>query len=163
MPGTHPDVPAPPPGPGVQPPFPAPPTDRDNRSLWIGLGVGGALLVLCCVGGILGFGVLVAGGNRIVQAEAKSVVQTYLQAQRDQDYPTAYKQLCQDTTRQISLEEFETRVSQLRLVEFTVGDVVITNEEILVDATTQREGETSRSEQYPVVQEAGVLKVCGHI
>src|SRR5437016_152585 len=48
-----PDVPSPPRGPGVAPPFAAPPTDRSRKSLWIGLGVGALLLVLCCVGGVV--------------------------------------------------------------------------------------------------------------
>jgi hypothetical protein len=155
-------LPAPPPGPGVQPPFPAPPTDRDNKTLWIGLGVGGALLLLCCVGGILGFGLLVAGGNRIVESEAKAVVHDYLEAQRQSDFPAAYDQLCRDITDNLSLEQFEQQFGDSRVVEYTVGSVTITRE-ILVEATVVRADSGSHAEQFPVVQEGGVFKVCGNL
>jgi hypothetical protein len=155
-------LPAPPPGPGVQPPFPAPPTDRDNKTLWIGLGVGGALLLLCCVGGILGFGLLVAGGNRIVEAEAKAAVQDYLEAQRRSDFPAAYDHLCRDITDNLSLEQFEERYGDSRVLEFTVDTVTITRV-IVVYATVVRAGAESRSEEFPVVQEGGEFKVCGNL
>jgi hypothetical protein len=163
LPGTPTDAPAPPPGPGVQPPFPAPPTDRDNKGLWIGLGIGGALLVLCCVGGILGFGLLVAGSNRIVESQARAVVQDYLEAQRTSDLPKAYEQLCRDITNQLDLEEFESRMASSRVVEYSVGAVHITDDGILVEATVRRDDNASEAEQYPVVQEGGVLKVCGNV
>jgi hypothetical protein len=159
VPGTRSDVPAPPPGPGVQTPFPAPPTDRSNRNLWIGLGVGGALLLVCCVGGVLGFGLLVAGGNRIVESEAKAVVQDYLDSQRKGDYNRAYTLLCRDIINRLSEGQFEERVSAERVLEFSVGDVRITNRDIVVDASVRRESGT-QTEGYPVVQEGGVFKVC---
>ena len=65
--GIDPGVPAPPPGPGAAPPFAAPPTDKNKRGLWIGLGVGGLVLLLCCVGGIFGVGVLYVNATRAGQ------------------------------------------------------------------------------------------------
>src|SRR5689334_21469307 len=101
-------VPAPPPGPGVASPFAAPPRDRDNKRLWISLGVGGAVLLLCCVGGILGIGILASGSEDIVKSQATAVVTTYLEGLEKQNYRVAYDQLCNDITRQMSFAEFQT-------------------------------------------------------
>jgi hypothetical protein len=156
------EVPAPPPGPGVAPPFAAPPRDRDNKSLWIGLGVGGLLLILCCVGGIFGVGLLASGSDGLVRSQATSVVTTYLDALRRQDYPQAYNQLCTDLTSKLSLEGFESRVSQPRVVAFSVDTVTI-SQDIVVDATVEREGRSPQSQSFPLVQSGTALKICGGV
>jgi hypothetical protein len=92
--GINADVPAPPPGPGAAPPFAAPPTDRNKRGLWIGLGIGGLVLLLCCVGGAFGIGVLVIGGTEQVKRQAETTVTTYLDAVQAQRWEVAHQQLC---------------------------------------------------------------------
>src|SRR5437899_7527140 len=87
-------VPAPPPGPGVRTPFAAPPTERDRKRLWISLGVGALLLVLCCAGGIVGFGALVVAQNKAIPQEAVTVVDRDLSGLRARNYQQAYDQLC---------------------------------------------------------------------
>src|SRR4051794_15605559 len=73
-----PPEPLPPPGPGVTPPFTAPPSDRDRRGLWLGLGVAAVMLVLCCVGGAVGVGLLAVSTSRQVQTTARATVVRYL-------------------------------------------------------------------------------------
>jgi hypothetical protein len=89
-------VPGPPPGPGVAPPFVAPPADRNRRGLWIGLGVGGVLLLLCCVGGVFGIGVLIVGTIDEAKRQATAVVEEYLNATIDRDFDRARDQFCPD-------------------------------------------------------------------
>jgi hypothetical protein len=100
-------VPAVPPGPGVAPPFAAPPTDKSKRSLLIGLGVGGLVLLLCCVGGLFGVGILAVGGTEDAKRQATSTVTTYLDALLADDYATAHQQLCNRLARQLSVEDLQ--------------------------------------------------------
>ena len=99
------EVPAPPRGPGVAPPFAAPPTDRNRRGLWIGLGVGGLVLVLCCVGGLFGFGLILVSGAEKVKTEAHQVVTDYLSALQREDYNKAYDLLCPAATAHESADD----------------------------------------------------------
>src|SRR4051812_773321 len=104
--------PAPPKGPGVAPPFAVPPRDRDNKRLWIGLGIGGLVVVLCCVGGVLGIGVIASGGEDLVRGQAGSVVRTYLDALAEQSYTDAYDQLCNKITDRLPRRDFEVQYGQ---------------------------------------------------
>ena len=158
----HTEVPAPPPGPGVVPPFAAPPRDRDRKSLWIGLGVGGLLLVLCCVGGVLGIGVLASGSEDILRSEATSVVDTYLGALRRENYREAYDQLCSDVTSNLSYQGFQRRVSDPALINYRIDSLVI-DRAIAVNATIQRDGLAPEAVTYPLVQAGGTLKICGGV
>jgi hypothetical protein len=156
------DVPAPPPGPGVAAPFAAPPRDRDNKSLWIGLGAGGLLLVLCCVGGIFGIGLLASGGEELVRSQATAVVGTYLEALRKESYPEAYDLLCSDVTSSLSLEGFEARMSDPPLVAYRIDSVAL-DQDLVVSATIQRDGRSSENVNYPLVQSGSLLKICGGV
>jgi len=155
-------APPPPAGPGVAPPFAAPPTDRDYKGLWIGLGVGGLLLVLCCVGGVFSIGLLASSSEDLVSQQASSVVRTYLDALRTENYPRAYDQLCSDITSRLSRQGFEARVAQPRVVSFSIDSVTATNT-ITVDATVEREGQPPVQQHYPIVQSGTVLKICGGV
>jgi hypothetical protein len=153
-------VPAPPPGPGVAPPFAVPPRDRDNKRLWIGLGIGGLVLVLCCVGGIAGIGVLAAGGDSIAKSQASSVVRTFLEAIGNEDYPEAYGQICDEITEKVSLDDFERAYRGDRLDSFTVGAVNATST-ITVDATLDWQDRGTVEARYTLVPATPVLKICG--
>src|SRR5262245_28432235 len=67
----------PPPGPGVQPPFAAPPTDGDRTRVWVGLGVGAAALVLCCLGGLAGLAGLIYTGTQAIDEQSRVTVDRY--------------------------------------------------------------------------------------
>ena len=155
-------VPPPPPGPGVAPPFAVPPRDRDSKRLWIGLGIGGLLLVLCCAGGIAGIGVLAAGGDSIARSQASSVVRTFLEAVREENYSDAYAELCDQITERVTLADFERVYGAEKLESYVVGTVNATNT-ITVDATLTWEDRGTVEARYTLVPAAPVLKICGGI
>lgn len=156
-------VPAPPPGPGVAPPFAVPPRDRDSKRLWIGLGIGGLLLVLCCVGGIAGIGVLAAGGDSIARSQATSVVGTFLEAIKQEKYSDAYAELCDQITAKVSLADFERTYRADKLDSYSVGEVTPTNTTIMVRATLQWRDRGTAEATYTLVPATPVLKICGGV
>jgi hypothetical protein len=155
-------VPAPPPGPGVAPPFAVPPRDRDSKRLWIGLGIGGLLFVLCCAGGIAGIGVLAAGGDSIAKSQASSVVRTFLEAIREEKYSDAYAELCDQITESVTLADFERAYGADKLESYVVGAVDATDT-ITVDATLTWHDRGAVEASYRLVPAAPVLKICGGI
>jgi hypothetical protein len=158
-----PDALAPPPGPGVMPPFAAPPTDRNRRTLWIGLIVGGLALVLCGVGGLFGFGVIAVAGADQVKQQARQAVEDYLKALRDEDYPTAYRLRCPALNRQETLDQFAaSQREQPRPVDYRPGEVRIGNQVIVPVEVRYDDGE-QRSQRFTLSQDRGTgeLKVCG--
>lgn len=154
-------VPAPPQGPGVAPPFAVPPRDRDSKRLWIGLGIGGLILVLCCAGGIAGIGVLAAGGDSIARSQATSVVRTFLEAVKQEKYSDAYAELCDQITERLTLDDFQRAYGADKLDSYTVG-AVDTTSTITVDATLNWHNRTTDA-RYTLVPAAPVLKICGGI
>jgi hypothetical protein len=152
--------PAPPQGPGVAPPFAAPPRDRDNKRLWIGLGVGGLVLALCCVGGVLGIGVIASGSEDLVRGQATSVVRTYLEALAEQSYTDAYDQLCGKITQNLSRRDFEVQVGQPRVTQYSIGAVEVTTP-IIVNATVTQAGRNPVAHRYEIVQSGTALQICG--
>jgi hypothetical protein len=157
-------VPAPPPGPGVTPPFTAPPADRNRRGLWIGLGVGAFVLVLCCVGGVTGFGLLLVGTNKQVQTEATRVVRGYLDALETGDYGTAYSHLCSPLKRQVTATEFTAaQESRPRLTAYQIHQPQIGNT-IIVPADVRYEDGTSLQRRYELRPESDRqdLRICGN-
>jgi len=154
--------PPPPRGPGVAPPFAAPPTDRDNKSLWIGLSVGALLLVLCCAGGIGGIVLLNANGG-LAQAQASQLVAAYLDAVMEEDYGGAYDLLCEEQTRAMSRAEFRRLVSRSPIEGYEILSVEARGTEYVVSAriTTASQGQETRD--IRVVQESTEFKVCPNL
>ncbi|MFG2040888.1 hypothetical protein [Dactylosporangium sp. NPDC048998] len=165
--GPHPEwnvpdeVPPPPRGPGVLAPFAAPPRDRDLRGLWIGLGVGGVVLVLCCIAGIVGIGFLLPYADSLGKSQVASVVENYLTAVRDEDFAGARRQLCDSELRTHSLGWFEDRYGQAPVTDFTVSadDVTIANV-ITVPARVRQNGNWVQ-EQYIMEQAGTRYLICG--
>jgi hypothetical protein len=154
------EVPAPR-GPGAVPPFTAPPTDRDSRTLWIGLGVSTLLLAVCCVGGLVGVGVLFAGGVQEARAQAQDVVGNYLGALEHRDYRGAYQLLCTDLTRSESLSAFTRRVTQDPVRDFTVGAATETDSELVVAAEVRFERQGLQQREYLIEAPYGEMQICG--
>jgi hypothetical protein len=156
-------VPAAPPGPGVRAPFAAPPTERDRRRLWISLTIGAVLLLLCCGGGIVGFGALVVTTNKEIPVEARNVVNTYLSGLRDGDYRKSYDQLCADVQNRESEDDFAARVrAEPAVTSWTIDDVQVQPDTVTVE--TRRElssGEDLRTYTLVSDQQAGGLRICG--
>jgi hypothetical protein len=157
-------VPPPPPGPGVRVPFGAPPGERDRRRLWIGLGVGGGLLGLCCVAGVLGTGaVLVQTGNDM-RRQATLVVDRYLLDLRESDYSSAFGRYCSALRAQTSFAEFETAEERRTPVSsYTLGKPRPSGSAIWVRAEVVRKDGQRQTPDFKLVQEgetATSLKIC---
>jgi hypothetical protein len=152
-------VPAPPPGPGVAPPFAAPPSDKSRRGLWIGLGVGGLVLVLCCVGGLVGIGVLVVGATDQAKRQATEVVTVYLTALRNGDYRTAHAQYCDRLAGQTTREELAAETRAQPFTDFRLDEPRLTNAIEVTAHLTTRSGEVDK---IFLLDTAGQdLQICG--
>jgi hypothetical protein len=157
------DVPTPPPGPGVTPPFTAPPADRNRRGLWIGLGIGAVVLILCCVGGLAGFGLLAVNTSKQVETNATEVVHGYLGALENRDYDKAYSYLCPALTSRMTPSEYAAQQQDRpRPVSYRVGRAQIGNT-IVVPADVSYDDGTSVQRRYRLTQELGSqdLRICG--
>jgi hypothetical protein len=162
---SEPGPPAPPPGPGVTPPFTAPPRDRSRRGLWIGLSLGALALIVCCAGGLVGFGFLAVNTSKQLETAATSVVRDYLHALENRDYDRAYSHLCPALTRRLSANDFaEQQQVRPRPVAYTVHKPQIGNI-VLVSADVRYEDGTSRLRRYELTQEMGSqdLRICAGI
>jgi hypothetical protein len=158
------EVPPPPRGPGVFTPFSAPPRDRDLKGLWIGLGVGGLVLVLCCVGGVLGIGFLMPYADSLGKAQVASVVEDYLTALRNEDYATAHDEyLCAHERQAHSVAWFEDHFGSAKVTEFVVNsDDVQFTQEIRVPARV-REGGNWVQKEYVMEQDGTQYVICGGV
>ncbi|GIH20597.1 hypothetical protein [Rugosimonospora africana] len=155
--------PQPPRGPGVRVPFAAPPAERDRKRLWISLGVGGAALLLCCVGGVVGFGALIVTSGQATVTEARNTVRDFLDGLEKHDFREAYDQLCTARRTEQSLDEFTAYERTLPEVErFTVHEPVTDGARFRVQAVVQTP-ETTGTEDYLVISDrrAGALRLCG--
>lgn len=146
----------------MAPPFAAPPRDQDRRRLWWGLGIGAVVLVLACVGGVVGFGLLASGSEDLVRSQAMSTVRSYLSDVKTADFSDAYDLLCDDVTAGLSESGFASRMRDNRLTDFTVLSASI-DPQISVATTLRFADGTSRSQAYPLVQSSNGLKVCGGV
>jgi hypothetical protein len=160
-------VPGPPPGPGVRPPFVAPPTDGARRRRWLAIGLAGAAVLVCCVGGVFGAGGLVVLGNQMILDEARGAVSTYLAAVRDKDYAAAYALLCESEQATIDEGEFVDMIEHSSAVRsFTVGEPFVAEApagELIVPATVRYADGHSNSVRYLLLQDTstGAFEVCG--
>jgi hypothetical protein len=159
---TH--IPPPPPGPGVQTPFATPPTERDRKRLWIGLGIGGALLVLCCGGGLFGLGAFAINRADSLRSTAESVVTQYLEDTRRQNFDAAFDLLCAQEQSKFGHGDFAAMIrSRGRIAGFRVGTAMITGTTVIVSAAVDFESGPTRYPTYSLVeeQEPGNLRICG--
>jgi len=157
------DEPPAPPGPGVAPPFVAAPTDRDRKTVWIGLGIGALVFVLCCVGGIGGVGVFLAGTLQETRSQAKQTVSDYLDALQHEEYGTAYDMRCADLMAQESLRSFTARAKSDPVQGYSIGPVDISGSDVLVSAIVRYSAQGDQDRRYVVAgsaQEAGGMTIC---
>lgn len=157
------EVPAPPPGPGVVTPFAAPPRDRDMRGLWIGLGVSGVVLALCCVSGALGGGFLLAGLEGVARSQLASVVDDYLTALRATDYATARAQLCPEQQRTHTLAWYENEYRGSEVTAFTVHEDRVDVNLVQVPADVTRRGRGESLMTFTMLQQTTRWVICGGV
>jgi hypothetical protein len=156
-------TPAPPPGPGVVPPFAAPPVEGRNARLWLGLGVGGAIALLCCGGGIAALIAFGLTSQEAFNEQAQVVVGDYLDAINDGEYAEAYDMLCESEQRAVTRTEFEEQVeSQPRISSYDVGDLNLTSEISVPVDVTYADGQRDRL-RFLLEQDTGTgaFEVCG--
>jgi hypothetical protein len=163
VPLTGPGVP-PPPGPGVQPPFVAPPTDGTKQRRWLAAGLAGGAALILCVGGLFGIGGLVVFGGQMILDQSKTAVVNYLTAVRDGKYADAYNSLCQAEKEKLTKPQFERALgSGPRISSFTVASPIETNDLVLVPATMSFTNGSSQTVKYVLEQNTstGDIEVCG--
>jgi hypothetical protein len=156
--------PAPPAGPGVRPPFAAAPVEGRTARVWLGLGVAGAVVALCCGAGLVSLVGLVVTNVQAINEQAHRAVADYLDAEIAQDWEQAYGQRCEEDRRAESLAQYTRRVSSLpRMESYQLGDVDITPAQLHLPVTVEyRDGGSGRL-LVPLAQNAdtGMLEVCG--
>ncbi|MFF5231922.1 hypothetical protein [Dactylosporangium sp. NPDC000521] len=157
------EVPAPPPGPGVVTPFAAPPRDRDLRGLWIGLGVGGLVLVLCCVGGVLGGGLLLSGLEGVARSQLASVVDEYLGAVQATKYETARGHLCPELQRSHSVAWYESHYRGSEILAYAVHEDRVDVNLVQVPATVKRRGMPETLMTFTMQQQTTRWVICGGV
>jgi hypothetical protein len=131
--------------------------------MWITIGVGGAVLLLCCAGGVAGLGVLAVATGKATTTEARTTVRDFLDGLARRDYRHAYDQVCASRREDQTLAEFTAQERALPAVEgFTVAQPVAEGSELRVPAQV-RTVEGTTTEEYLVItdRQAGALKVCG--
>jgi hypothetical protein len=156
-------VPAPPPGPGVTPPFAAPPTEGRTLRMWLGLGVAGLAVLLCCGGGVAAVVGLTVAGSQAVNEQARAVAGNYFDAITNKEYGQAYGLLCDDAQRRESAREFEQRVSAEPSIDsYRLGEVTLASE-VIVPVGVTYSGGGQGDLQVTMAQDSrtGTLEVCG--
>jgi hypothetical protein len=147
----------------VRVPFAAPPTERNVKRMWITIGVSGAVLLLCCAGGVVGFGVLGVATGQATTTEARNTVRDFLDGLARRDYRKAYDQVCGTVRGRETLAQFTARERGLSPVEgFTVSQPTADGTRLRVPAVVRTPVATS-TEVYTVItdRQAGALRVCG--
>jgi hypothetical protein len=138
------DVPAPPPGPGAAPPFAAPPADRNKRGLWMGLVVGGVLLVVCCVGGVFGIGVLLVSSTEQARREATATVERYLNAVIAQEWEQAHQELCSRLAARVSPSELAAEERRQPFTQYILDEPTLSESVDVLAHLNTRSGEVVR-------------------
>lgn len=155
-------APPPPPGPGVAPPFAAPPIEGRTARIWIGLGIAGLAVLLCCGGGTAAVVGLMLTGTEALNERARTVVSEYLDAVRDDDFRTAYRLLCDDAQDEETESEFAERVArEPDILSYTLHDLQLN--EFTLEADVRYAGGSEDSLQFLLAQDqdTGELEVCG--
>lgn len=153
-----------PPGPGVVPPFPAPPTEGRSVRLWVGLGIGALVAVLCCGGGIAAGIGLVISSTIAFEEQIEASVGGYFDAVRDKRYTEAYGLLCEQAQDAESPAEFTARVgAEERIRTYRIGDLPLSSDELMVpvDVVYDDGGSASLDVHLAQDESTGEIQVCG--
>jgi hypothetical protein len=154
-------VPPPPPGPGVQPPFPAPPVEGKGKRIGWSLGIGAAVLLLICGGGVAAVIGLATSAQSALQEQTHKVVGDYLDALIAERYDKAYAMLCREAKQDESPAEYRVRVSGMEpIVSYQLEKLDLVNFAVPVDATYDN-GDTGQLLAYlGQNQDTGAFEVC---
>jgi hypothetical protein len=154
-------APPPPPGPGVQPPFPAPPVEGKGKRIGWSLGVGAAVLLLICGGGVAAVIGLISSMSGALNEQAHKAVTQYLDAVGNRQYVKAYGLLCREARDDETPAQYTDRISQMQPIQhYELGDLDLVNLSVPVDATYTN-GDTAELEAYlGQNQDTGAFEVC---
>jgi hypothetical protein len=132
--------------------------------MWVGLGIGAAVAVICGVGGVVGLGALVVTANDAAKNEARSTATQFMTAWQKQDYKAAYKLTCPDLQNDVGYAQFADRLSQQSVNTYQIGTVELTdtNLTVPVDVTFDPSGPDHLLLDMEVDQSAANrISVCG--
>jgi hypothetical protein len=163
-PPSAPSAPAPPQGPGVFAPFPAPPTEGRGRRIGLGFGIGGAIVVLVCGGGVAaGVGLLTVMSSALNE-QAHVVVGDFFDAVKAKRYGEAYNSQCADVKNQETQAQFTSRITAIDpIASYKVGDVDLTsvNLSVPVQLTYASGGGEQVMVDLGQDRDTGAFQVCG--
>ena len=154
---------APPQGPGVVLPFPAPPTEGRRMRIGWGLGIGAAVVLLICGGGLaamIGLGVVM---TQALNEQARVVIGDYLDDLNARRYAEAYDSLCDQTKSQVSEAEFTSdQADQEPIRSYRVGEINLASVDLAVPVSvTYTDGRTAQLQAYlGQNDETGEFQVC---
>jgi hypothetical protein len=140
----------------------APPIEGRTARIWIGLGVAGLAVLLCCGGGTAAVVGLMLTGTEALNERGRMVVREYLDAVSDDDFHTAYRLLCDDAQEDETESEFADRVSrEPDIVSYTLHDLQVTD--LTLEAQVRYAGGSEDSLRFLLAQDrnTGELEVCG--
>ncbi|MGC5021675.1 DUF4878 domain-containing protein [Micromonospora sp. DT47] len=145
-------------------PIPVPPRNN-SRTLRTVLIVVGAVLAVCCVGGVVG-GFFLYSTVKEAVGPARDATTSYLDAVRAGDHQRAYDLLCRQNREETSLADFARRQeTQPRLADYEIGGLNVTNTNgrtrgtATVRMTTETGAETTQV--FTLVKEDGAWRICG--
>ena len=157
------EAPAPPQGPGVLTPFPAPPTEGRRIRIGWGLGIGAAVLVLVCGGGLAAVAGLIAVAGRALNEQAEVVVSDYLGDVKAKRYAEAYDSLCDDTKAQLTEAQYTSQQAGRQPIQkFSVGTLDLASVDLAVPVdVTYTDGSTARLQAFlGQSEQTGEFQVC---
>jgi hypothetical protein len=131
--------------------------------VWLGLGVAGLAVVLCCGIGIASVVGLVVTGTAALNEQAHSAVENYLQAVGARRYGEAYRQLCRELRERQSQREFTAQVSaQPRVSEYELRRTEVGQDgDAVVPARVTYDNNTIAEINFRVTQEDAEIRFCG--
>jgi hypothetical protein len=138
------------------------PAEGGGARLGWGLGIAGAILVLCCGGGFTAFVGLVVTQVAATNEQSRTVVTRYLNALRDDKYAEAYDLLCDEEQAALTKDRFETRERARKKIEsYEIGEFDVYNDSVPVQES-YRDGTTDEVRYFlkPDNKDAR-LEICG--
>lgn len=148
----------------VYQPMYAPPPKPRNRTTIV-LIVVGAVLALCCLGGVAG-GIAIYHEYSSNAGPVREATTTYVDEVRAGDYASAYGMLCSQMRGRLSVDDYaRTQEAQLKIsgYEITGVQVVDQNGRVTAYATTrmtQEETGAAFTQTFPLVKENGQWRIC---
>jgi hypothetical protein len=150
----------------VQPPFVAAPIEGRRIRIWLGLGLVGGVLAVCCGVGVVALGGLLVLGQEAVNEQAQRAVSDYLAAVTERDWQAAYELRCEEDRAAESLPEFTDRAAaQPPIDNYQVQDFQLgSDSEISVPVEVTYAGGDRATLVFPVDQTpTGRFEVCGQV